>query len=69
MIQVVTPSALKAQAGQVLDKAIKRPQYVIRNGVLLVITKADLPASASAALPWELRSTALDSFYDPDKAW
>jgi hypothetical protein len=69
MIQVLTPSALKADAGRVLDKAIKWPQYVVRNGVLLVITKADLKDSPSALLPWELRACALDSFYAPDKAW
>ena len=44
MITVLKPSALKAAAGKILDDAIERPQYVNRNGVLLVIRKADLVA-------------------------
>ncbi len=42
MITVLKPSELKAETGKILDKAIQQPQYVERNGVLLVITKADL---------------------------
>lgn len=72
MRTVLNPSALKADTEKILDKAIKRPQYVNRNGVLLVITKADsLAGSASDGLlsPWEQRAKTLESFYAPTKAW
>ena len=54
-----------------LDRATKFPQYVIRNGQLLVITKAELiPAHEEQSLSsWELRAKAIESFYDPAKAW
>lgn len=55
----------KSNVGRVLDRAIRKPQYVERNGTLLVIMKADL----AYVLPWELRSKNLESFYDPAKAW
>lgn len=51
MITVLKPSALKADTGKILDQAIKRPQYVERNGVLLIITKADsVPGSGDESL-------------------
>ena len=43
----------------------------MRKGQLLVITKAELvPARQDLSLsPWELRARAIESFYDPTKAW
>lgn len=72
MITVLKPSALKADTGKILDQAIKRPQYVERNGVLLIITKADsVPGSGDESLvsPWEQRAKTLEPFHDPAKAW
>ena len=72
MIAVLKPSELKAATGKILDEAIERPQYVNRNGVLLVITKAELvPGLPDDSLlsPWEQRASALEKFYDPNKAW
>jgi hypothetical protein len=68
---VLKPTDLKSDVGGVLDRAIESPQYVMRNGQLLVITKADLvPARQDESLsPWELRAKAIESFYDPAKAW
>ena len=70
MPTILTPSQLKAAVGKVLDEAVGSPQYVVRNGVLLVIQKAELPEADAAVLsPWEQRASVLESFYDPDKAW
>jgi hypothetical protein len=68
---ILKPSQLKASTGAILDKAIRSPQYVERDGTLLVITKAKLlPAQEGTDLsPWELRAKVLESFYDSDKAW
>ena len=68
---VLKPTELKADVGGVLDRAIESPQYVMRKGQLLVITKAELaPVREDQSLsPWELRSAAIESFYDPTKAW
>lgn len=68
---VLKPSELKARTGAILDRAKSAPVYVERDGTLLVITKAKLvPAHEDALLsPWELRAQAIESFYDPDKAW
>lgn len=68
---VLKSSQLKSETGKVLDRAIREPQYVERNGTLLVITKANLvPAHDDTLLsPWEIRSKNLESFYDPTKAW
>jgi hypothetical protein len=68
---VLKSSQLKSQAGRVLDKAIHTPQYIERNGILLVITKAKLvPAQDEPLLSaWETRAKHLESFYDPAKTW
>lgn len=68
---ILKSSQLKANTGKVLDSAIRKPQYVERNGTLLVITKANLKPSGGDALlsPWEIRAKNLESFYDPAKAW
>ena len=68
---VLKPSELKARTGAILDKAKHAPIYVERDGTLLVITKAKLvPAQDDPLLsPWELRAKALESYYDPAKAW
>ncbi|PWU20323.1 MAG: hypothetical protein C5B50_04190 [Verrucomicrobia bacterium] len=68
---VLKPSQLKARTGAILDKAIRSPQYVERDGTLLVITKAKLlfVAEAGVVSPWELRAKVLESFYDPAKTW
>jgi hypothetical protein len=70
-VTVLKPTDLKSDVGGVLDRAIESPQYVMRNGQLLVITKAELiPARQDESLsPWELRAKAIESFYDPTKAW
>ncbi len=68
---VLKPSELKAKTGAILDKAKHAPVYVERDGTLPVITKAKLvPAQEESLLsPWELRAKAIESFYDPAKAW
>ena len=68
---VLKPSELKARTGAIIDKAKHSPVYVERNGTLLVITKAKLvPAQGDELVsPWELRAQAIESFYDPAKAW
>lgn len=68
---ILKASQLKSEAGKVLDRAIREPQYVERHGTLLVIKKANLvPASDEAVVsPWEIRAKNLESFYDPTKAW
>jgi hypothetical protein len=70
-VTVLKPSELKARTGAILDKAKHAPVYVERDGTLLVITKAKLvPANEDTVLsPWELRAQAIESFYDPAKAW
>ena len=70
MIAVLKPSELKSNTGGVLDKAIHSPQYVSRNGILLVITKAELsPPEDPTLSPWEQRAQVIESFYDANKAW
>lgn len=68
---VLKSSQLKSKTGKVLDRAIREPQYVERNGTLLVITKANLVPVRDEALlsPWKIRAKNLESFYDPAKAW
>jgi hypothetical protein len=72
MKTILKPSQLKADTGKILDKAIQRPQYMNRNGVLLVITKADSVAGSEDDVflsPWEQRAKTLESFYAPAKTW
>lgn len=71
MIRILKPSALRANPGKVLDEAIERPQYVDRNGVLLVITKAGAAPCGDDDLlgSWKQRAETLERFYDPTKAW
>ena len=68
---ILKSSRLKAETGKILDRAIREPQYVERNGAVLVITRASLvPARDETLLsPWEIRAKNLESFYDPNKAW
>lgn len=69
---VLKPSQLRTATGKILDKAIRRPQYVSRNGVLLVITTANsVGESQNEGLlsPWEQRAKTLERFYAPTKAW
>jgi hypothetical protein len=68
---VLKPSELKARTGAILDKAKRSPVYVERDGTLLVITTAKLAPVGEEWLlsPWELRAQAIESFYDPAKAW
>lgn len=68
---ILKSSRLKAEAGKILDRAIREPQYVERNGTLLVITKANLvPARDENLLSsWEIRAQHIESFYDPAKTW
>ena len=70
-MMILKPSRLKSETGKILDRAIRQPQYVERNGTLLVITKASLPPAREEAplSPWEIRAAHLESFYDPAKAW
>ncbi len=70
-VTILKSSHLKANAGRVLDRAISEPQYVERNGTVLVITKANLvPAREEPLLsPWEIRAAHLESFYDSTKTW
>jgi hypothetical protein len=68
---ILKSSRLKAETGKILDRAIREPQYVERNGTLLVITKANLTPARDESLlsPWQIRAAHLESFYDPTKAW
>jgi len=68
---ILKSSQLKAEAGRVLDRAIRAPQYVERKGTLLVITKVRLASGGDHTLlsPWEIRAKALESFYDATKTW
>jgi hypothetical protein len=68
---ILKSSQLKSSTGRVLDRAIRKPQYIERNGILLVITKANLKPAGEETLtsPWEIRAKNLESFYDPAKAW
>ena len=51
MITILKPSQLKAETGKILDAAKTAPQYVVRDDVLLVITKADsVPPSGEEAV-------------------
>lgn len=50
---VLKPTDLKSDVGGVLDRAIDSPQYVMRNGQLLVITKVNLVPTA-AHKSWEV---------------
>ncbi len=70
-MNVLNPTELKSNVGGVLDRAIDAPQYVLRNGQLLVITRADLvPARENELVaPWEVRAATIESFYDSNKAW
>ncbi len=71
MKTVLKPSQLRVATGKILDKAIRRPQYVKRNGILLVITKADSIRKSKQDIPspWRQRARTLESFYAPTKAW
>ena len=40
-MKVLSPSELKAAAGKILDAAKRNPQYVMRDGVLLVIHRTE----------------------------
>ena len=66
---VLKPTDLKANLGGVLDQTAESPQYVMHNGQLLVITKAELvPAREDQSLSsQELRAKAIESFYDPTR--
>jgi hypothetical protein len=69
MIKVLKPSEVKAATGRVLDKAIKAPQYVERNGILLVIMQADLvPAGKEELLDKARRNRVLLSL-DDSEGW
>jgi hypothetical protein len=69
MIKVLKPSQVKAATGRVLDKAIKAPQYVERNGILLVIMQADLaPAGREELLDKARRNRVLLSL-DDSEGW
>jgi len=42
-MKLLSVSQLKASAGQVLDRALAgKPQYVVRGGAVVMISKADL---------------------------
>ncbi len=53
MLKVLKPSELKADTGKVLDAAKSDPQFIVRDGVLLVLQRVDRlpslrPAGTSA---------------------
>lgn len=49
MLRILKPSELKDNTGKILDAAKKKPQYVVRDDVLLVIRRADdVPESGEA---------------------
>jgi hypothetical protein len=68
---VLKASQLEADVAGVLDAAKECPQYIERDGTLLVITTAELATTKDdpRLSPWEQRAAAIESFYDPDKAW
>lgn len=49
MLTIYKPSELKKSVGKVLDAAKKKPQYIVRGEVLLVIQRAEsVPESGEA---------------------
>lgn len=69
-LTILKPSELKARTGAILDEAKHAPVYVERDGTLLVIKKAKLVPREDALLStWEMRTNAIESFYDSAKAW
>jgi hypothetical protein len=69
VIRVLKPSEVKAATGRVLDKAIKSPQFVERNAILLVIMQADLvPAGRDELLDKPRRNRVLLSL-DDSEGW
>ncbi len=55
MLKVLKPSEVKADTGKVLDAAKTEPQFIVRDGVLLVLQRVDrLPSQKTAGTSaWE----------------
>ena len=64
-MRILKLNELKSNVGKILEHAIRKPQYIKRSGILLVIMKADLEHVS----PWELRAKNLESFYRSTKVW
>jgi len=69
VIKVLKPSEVKADTGRVLDRAIKAPQYVERNGILLVIKQADLIPSEKEELVDKARRNRVLLSLDDSEGW
>jgi hypothetical protein len=51
MYRILKPSEIKADAGKVLDAAKTEPQFIVRDGTLLVLQRVDkLPATKPKSL-------------------
>ncbi len=67
MLKVLKPSQLKTNTGKVLDAAKSDPQYIVRDGVLLVLQRLNkLPSQQPAAITtWDALAsgTGLDAVF------
>lgn len=63
MPTILKTSQMKAKLGQILDKAVKRPQFVARKGHLLVIQKAGFPHT----IPVRPAGFFADAYGDPER--
>ena len=62
-VKLLSVSELKASAGKILDRALSgKPQYVIRDGSLLMISKAELIIGVEERPPGYFA----DAYEDPD---
>ncbi len=67
MLKVLKPSELKADTGKVLDAAKSDPQYIVRDGVLLVLQRVNKLSSQQpgAKTVWDVLAsgTGLDAVF------
>ena len=62
-MKLLSVSELKASAGQVLDRALAgKPQYVVRGGALIMISKVELITGVENRMPGYFA----DAYANPD---
>ena len=49
IVRYLLTSQLKQRTGKILDAAVRKPQFVMRDGVLFVIAKVDAESALLAA--------------------
>jgi hypothetical protein len=63
MMKLLNVSQLKASAGRILDHALSgKPQYVVRNGSVVMISRAELITGVEERPP----KYFADAYTDPD---